>query len=1148
MENLGWTPNARPGYRLKKLEVTNWGTFDSTAGQVYQLAAEGRSALLVGQNGSGKSTLVDTLLTLLVQPGVRNYNVAAGAKKRERDERTYIRGACGRSSDEEAGSVTDYLRPDDKHYSVLLACFKRESTGDAFTVVQVLQILGDGDVDKTYAYADEEKSIAEDLSGLTRSEKIKKQLVARGFKATTKYSEYMPWIARKTSMRSKALDVFNQTVAVKDIQSLNRFIRDHMLEGKPWKDRIESLLSHFLQLSQAHQSLVRARRQIELLEPIETAAEKLEKLNAEQSLYQQQLDATDSYFKKKTIDWLRPKVSSNRDRISKAQGRKVELEKEIEALEDTQRYIRNEIDNTGGERLRQLPLQLESQQTMLAAKKRERSRLQSALKLAGIETTLNDEQDFANLPGKLGQVQEEISRRSTEIAAQRLDLARNLTEVRKHIDEDKTQLEVLQQQPGNLPGWLAEVRAKIAQDLGLDNKRLPFACELISVAESEGDWQSAIELVLRPFALTLLVPEEHYRAVSSYVENHRLTDQKGRGQKLVYSRVQSNAEPQQLEQLHSDSLVYKLGLQEDHELAGWIRAELHRRFDFRCCSTLEQFQRAPGLALTQQRHVKYGSKRHEKDDRAQAMDSKRFVLGWDNAARLAELHTSLQELRQQESAVLDEIHQLETHSKRVSKQLAAVDEALAIDDYELIDTQRHKDEIRKLDEERKAIEQSNDTVRVLRERLEEAAGRRQAAQKERDEEIAIESNMLRESEHSLGLLEKYENLLAERQTDGSLTEHEVMFEQLDLTLGDRLQSISDLLEYAELQNDASRQLQESLNKLSMKTDPLRADIIRAMQKFLSDSPEEKNDLRADLMYLDGFLGLLDQLRKDDLPKYERRFQDRLNEKVIQEIGVFHAALQCEKQEIASKIGVLNESLEQLEYRAGTFMRLEPRDASDREIKDFQALLRECLDDQFDGDTSADEARFKRIEKLIRRLREEERWRDKVTDVRRWFDFAARELDAVSGEERSCYEDSAGQSGGEKAKLAFTILVAAIAYQFDIDPSDDDDDRFHFVVVDEMFSKVDDRYAEYALQLFEKFGLQLLIVAPLDAKARVTEPYVGCYLHTVKNEKSRTSEVISMTATEYAGAMASKPGGAATATRKGKTKSQPTRSASPKKPK
>ena len=53
-----------------------------------------------------------------------------------------------------------------------------------------------------------------------------------------------------------------------------------------------------------------------------------------------------------------------------------------------------------------------------------------------------------------------------------------------------------------------------------------------------------------------------------------------------------------------------------------------------------------------------------------------------------------------------------------------------------------------------------------------------------------------------------------------------------------------------------------------------------------------------------------------------------------------------------------------------------------------------------------------------------------------------------------------------------------------------------------------------MQLFEKFGLQLLIVAPLDAKARVTEPYVGCYLHTVKNERTRTSDVICLTAAEY----------------------------------
>ncbi len=204
------------------------------------------------------------------------------------------------------------------------------------------------------------------------------------------------------------------------------------------------------------------------------------------------------------------------------------------------------------------------------------------------------------------------------------------------------------------------------------------------------------------------------------------------------------------------------------------------------------------------------------------------------------------------------------------------------------------------------------------------------------------------------------------------------------------------------------------------------------------------------------------------------------------------------------------------------MRLEAKAVRDREIGDFREALAQCLAGTFEGTPEADEARFLQIEKLIARLRDEERWRNKVTDVRRWFDFAAREFDDATDKELRYYEDSTGQSGGEKAKLAFTILVAAIAYQYDLDPGRPRSDRFHFVVVDEMFSKVDDQYSEYALQLFEKFGLQLLIVAPLDAKARVTEPYVGCYLHVVKNADTNCSEVLSMTAREFEQQVALEP--------------------------
>ncbi|MEM7012772.1 MAG: hypothetical protein AAF585_14955, partial [Verrucomicrobiota bacterium] len=53
---------------------------------------------------------------------------------------------------------------------------------------------------------------------------------------------------------------------------------------------------------------------------------------------------------------------------------------------------------------------------------------------------------------------------------------------------------------------------------------------------------------------------------------------------------------------------------------------------------------------------------------------------------------------------------------------------------------------------------------------------------------------------------------------------------------------------------------------------------------------------------------------------------------------------------------------------------------------------------------------------------------------------------------------------------------------------------------------------YAMQLFEKFRLQLLIVAPFDAKAKVTEPFVEQYLLVTKRENR--SQVITMTAKEF----------------------------------
>ena len=67
------------GFRLQRLEVFNWGTFDD---RVWTLQADGHNTLLTGDIGSGKSTLVDAVTTLLAPAHRVAYNKAAGAAAR----------------------------------------------------------------------------------------------------------------------------------------------------------------------------------------------------------------------------------------------------------------------------------------------------------------------------------------------------------------------------------------------------------------------------------------------------------------------------------------------------------------------------------------------------------------------------------------------------------------------------------------------------------------------------------------------------------------------------------------------------------------------------------------------------------------------------------------------------------------------------------------------------------------------------------------------------------------------------------------------------------------------------------------------------------------------------------------------------------
>ena len=142
------------------------------------------------------------------------------------------------------------------------------------------------------------------------------------------------------------------------------------------------------------------------------------------------------------------------------------------------------------------------------------------------------------------------------------------------------------------------------------------------------------------------------------------------------------------------------------------------------------------------------------------------------------------------------------------------------------------------------------------------------------------------------------------------------------------------------------------------------------------------------------------------------------------------------------------------------------------------------------------------------------WRKKVSDVRNWMNFYVVERYRESDEQKQYYEDSTSLSGGEKAKLAYTVLASAIAYQYNINQKEVSTESFRFIVVDEAFSKVDPDNALFALDLFSQLNLQVMIVTPAD-KINIAEKFINS-VHYVEKKNGATSSVYNLTISEYSG--------------------------------
>jgi uncharacterized protein YPO0396 len=1114
------------GFRLDRLELYNWGTFTD---RVWSFDAAGRNGLLTGDIGSGKSTIVDAITTLLLPAHRISYNKAAGAETRERDLRSYVLGYYKSERSETTGVSRPVPLRTQASYSVILGVFQNRGYDSVVTVAQVfwMRDSGGGQPDRFFVIADRALSVTGDFSDFgTDVTALKKRLRAAGARIHDHFPDYGKDFRRRLGIESEqAMDLFHRTVSMKSVGNLTDFVRSHMLEPFDAATWTRKLVDHFDDLTKAHEAVRKAEAQLTELEPLLTACDAHDELGRQVSALGGQRTALPFFFAERKARLLERQIGVlEADRARRDQALTV-LTTRLVSLRDNERRLHVERAGHGGDRLGEIERRLTEDARTCEDRQQKARRFGELLTAAGLAPV--------ETPGQFASRGQEIGAAAGAAAQARDDSQNRLTEaavegqtLRDEERELNAELLSLRSRQSSIPRRSLDLRERLCRELSLAEGELPFAGELIQVRPAEADWEGAAERLLRGFALSMLVPEDHYRAVSDWINEHHLNG------RIVYYRVPATASAPQAprgqpagNQSSGTLLAGKLEIKPT-EFYPWLERELASRAGYECVENMTEFRRA-ARAITAQGQIKGGGGRHEKDDRTRIDDPSHYVLGWSNEQKINALLGRAQALAQRRSKITAQENQHKSaHAAAVSRgqTLAGLAETR---EFTEIDWQSLVNRMEDLKAEKRRLEESSRELERLTRELDRIAEAITAAETEAKAVTTAIGSLDLEIKQAGDGLSLARQIVAEPGCDQA-REH---FDAIDDLLGAaplasltiQLPADCDRAEAA-----AQRELTAVIDRRTARQGKLSTEIVSRMAGFRREYPLETADFDNSVLSADGYRELHKRLVSDDLPRFQAQFKNYLNTNTIRDIAGFHSQLSKQSSLIRDRVATINESLVGVDYNPGRYIRLEDQRTPSIEIRDFVSELRACTDESLAGDGSDQysEQKFLQVGKIIERFRGREgqteadrAWTRRVTDVRNWFTFAASERWREDDTEYENYTDSGGKSGGQKEKLAYTILAASLAYQFKLEWGATRSRTFRFVVIDEAFGRGSDESTRFGLELFRRLGLQLLIVTPLQ-KIHVIEPYVAA-VGFVDNPNSRYSRLQTLTIEAYRAQLAAR---------------------------
>ncbi|MDP2090372.1 MAG: ATP-binding protein [Candidatus Gracilibacteria bacterium] len=1085
----------KEGFILKKFEIFNWGTFDSEI-ETFYLNED--ITVVSGDNGSGKSTVVDALVSLLVPGKDRKYNLSAtdGNNKKTRNELTYIRGAY-KNKETDDGVQTDFLRGNksgESTFSVLLGYF-RDGSGKEVTLATFFRVTTNG-IEKFFIVSEIELYLKEDFLNLLNNQnitnpisKLKINLKSRlNTRIYTKFIEYKEDYSSIFGLRQNAIDLFNKVVSLKEIKDLNSFFRENMLDENPLiLSEFEECEKNYIGVKDIYEKIIDSHEKLKILEPFMENKKEFEQKNISKDEITYLEQNLKNYSFSIELSLLQNKIKDDNYYLEILEIDKKDIENTVSMqnleIKQVEKFLENS-DTT--KRIREI------EQSILLLQKDELSR----------ETNYKNYENFINILGfNFDNTIDNFTKNIDLINDKKIELSKandkneeqkiNYLTTKKELENDKNikekELEYFKKRENLLPERLSIIRQKISKNLGIDEEKLKFVCELVRVKEEEKSWLMPIEKLLHSFGQELLVPEELLHIVNQYVDKNNL---KG---KLKYNKIKSDFTLSTYDDFENN-LYSKLEIKHQTEFHNWLKDKILKQFNYACLENVgdNNYNSFP-LVLTISGLIK-NKNSYIKDDRSFLEND--YILGWDNKNKIILLEKEVNLLNKKIKELDEKISKINKEKSEFDLFVKNYSKLEDIKTFTQIDYLSIKNEIKNKEIEIKSLKENDSELRIYREKLEQLKKILQEFNIKRDDKIG----KIRILESEIKKLETRFTYIEQIIKNINIFEIKQKFEATkysftkDLTLENIFQ-IKDELQM-KITNKKDKLIEE------LKTISNRLHGFASSYREYKLSVAEKNELGNNLTTDELWKYLESQYHKindEELYKYKEKFEKEFRDTLFIRLTDFYNSLENEADKIKNKIETINKTLKTINYSKDTFIEVNLKNNSKLGdgIDDFKKDFREKVIYKKELDMTDKIKAFEDIKSLMEKMldKSNEKWRNNMIDVRNWFLFNIKELYRSDETLKDIYESSSGKSGGQTIKLAYSVLASALLYQYGIKEENENlitnvfSKSFRLVVIDEVFAKLDIDNSRYVLDLFKKLELQLFIITPTNT-INVLEDYVN----------------------------------------------------------